>query len=270
VTEAPAPDAAPVSPIDLFAPLRGDRALAGWIGAASTRAGGASAAPFDTLNLGFSTGDDPERVRENRRRLAAALGLGLGDLAVAGQEHGALCGTIGRGERGEGVLAPSSRLRGRDAVHISEAGVFALSLSADCPIVVIADPTGRRGGVAHAGWRGTAAGVVEALIAELRGAGSDLGECAAAIGPGICGGCYEVGGEVFDAVASRPGAVEARRGRHLDLRRIHRAILEVAGIPSERIAVSPRCSREEPEHFFSHRRDGARTGRAGIVAGWLP
>jgi hypothetical protein len=70
-------------------------------------------------------------------------------------------------------------------------------------------------------------------------------------------------------VAGRPGAEDARRGRLLDLRRIHRSILEAAGIPADRIAVSPHCSREEPEHFFSHRRDGARTGRAGIVAGWI-
>lgn len=270
MTEGSAAGAERVSPIDLFAPLRDDRGLSGWIAAASTRAGGASEAPFASLNLGFSTGDDPERVRENRRRLALALGLALGEIAVPGQSHGALCAAIGRAEAGEGALAPSARLRGRDAVHIREPGVYALSLSADCPIVAVADPRGRRGGVAHAGWRGTAAGVVEALLAELRGAGSDLGECAAAIGPGICGSCYEVGDEVHEAMAGRPGAREARRGRLLDLRRVHRAILERAGIPAERIAVSPHCTSEEPALFFSHRRDGARTGRAGIVAGWLP
>jgi YfiH family protein len=258
-----------VAPIDLFAPLRADRTLAGWIGAASTRAGGASEPPFDSLNLGFSTGDDPDRVRENRRRLAGALGIAPGDLVVPGQDHGARCAAVGRGDRGEGVLAPSSRLRGRDALLLAEPGVFALSLTADCPIVIVADPVGRRGGVAHAGWRGTAAGVVEALLDELRSAGSDLAACAAAIGPGICGECYEVGDEVIDAVARRPGAREATRGRRLDLRAIHRATLVAAGIPPERISISSSCSREEAARFFSHRRDGARTGRAGIVAGWL-
>lgn len=258
-----------VEPIDLFAPLRAHPSLAGWVAAASTRGGGASEAPFDSLNLGLSTGDDPDRVRENRRRFAAALGLAIGDWVVPGQCHGALCASVGRAERGEGALVPSSRLGGRDAILIREPGVFALSLSADCPVVAIADPSGRRGGVAHAGWRGTAAGVVESLIAELRRTGSDLGECLAAIGPGICGRCYEVGEEVHEAVAARPGAREARSGRRLDLRRIHRAILVESGIPPERIAVSPRCSFEEPAHFFSHRRDGARTGRGGVVAGWL-
>ncbi len=258
-----------IETIDLFAPLREGSDLAGWLGACSTRSGGTSSAPFDSLNLGFSTGDEPDRVRENRTRLAGALGLSVTDWVVPGQCHGADVCAVGLSDRGEGVLAPSSRLRGHDAVLLEEPGVFALSLSADCPVVVIVDPENRRGGVAHAGWRGTAAGVVEALLFALKDRGTDPRECVAAVGPGICGDCFEVGDEVFDAVAARPGALAATQGRRLDLRRIHRAILEQAGIDGARIAIASHCSHEEFGRFYSHRRDLGRTGRNGVVAGWM-
>ena len=103
---------------------------------------------------------------------------------------------------------------------------------------------------------------------ELRGAGSDPARCVATIGPGICGKCYEVGEEVFSAVAPRAGSAAARRGRRLDLRAIHRAILEEAGLPAARIAVSEVCSLEDEERCFSHRREGGRTGRNGVLVGW--
>lgn len=255
-------------PIDLFASLRGVAPLDGWTGLFATRVGGTSPAPYDSLNLGFSTDDDDARVRDNRRAFAAASGVGTDAWVVPGQCHGAEVVRAGRDFRGEGALAPSERLRGYDVVVLPETGVFALSLSADCPLALVTDPVTRRGGVAHAGWRGTAAGAVPALLDALVEDGVRPEDCVAAVSPGICGECYEVGDEVLAALAGRPGAADASRGRTVDLRTIHRAELEAAGVPARRIAVCADCTAEDPSRFFSHRRDAGRTGRSGALLGW--
>ncbi len=254
--------------IDLFAPLRARFDLAGLVGAYSLRHGGVSRSPFESLNLGFSTGDDPESVRVNRTRFAEDLQIPIERWVVAGQCHGHRVLEVNGSDGGEGALAPSERLRGYDALVLAEPNLFALSLSADCPLVVVADPRSIRAGVAHAGWRGTAAGVVEEMLGALEAAGSDLSECFAAISPGICGDCFEVGEEVFDAVAQRPGAGIARSGQTLDLRLIHREILRSAGLSPGRICQSEVCSYEDSSNCFSHRRDRGQTGRNGLILGF--
>ncbi|MHC4936887.1 MAG: polyphenol oxidase family protein [Planctomycetota bacterium] len=257
----------PTSPhLDLFAAAR--PRLPGLIALYGTRRGGVSARPFDSGNLGFSTGDDPAAVVENRRRLAASAGISLDALVVAGQCHGAEVAVLGVEDRGEGARAPSERLRGFDALLLRDPGVYALSLSADCPLVVLADPESRIAGVAHAGWRGTAAGIVGALVEAFRARGSRPEALWAAQSPGICGGCYEVGEEVLEAVAGRPGAREACSGRFLDLRGIHRAELLAHGLRAGRVLPSVDCSFEDPRRFFSHRRDRGITGRNGVLVGW--
>ena len=253
--------------IDLFAEWRDDPRLAGWVGHFSTRLDGVSGAPFAERNLGFSTGDDRDAVRENRRRFAADCGLALDEIAVPGQCHGTAVAPLTREDRGEGSHAPSERLRGFDAVLLRDTETFALSLSADCPLVLIADPVRRRGGVAHAGWRGTAAGVVETLLDSLQTDGTDLADCYAAISPGIGGERFQVGSEVFEAMNGRPGAAEAQDGDRLALRALHRATLIDAGLAADRVSTSPICSFEDPR-FFSHRRDDGQTGRNGALIGW--
>lgn len=233
----------------------------------ATRRGGVSNPPFDSLNLGFSTQDDPACVVENRARFAAAVGAPLERWVVVGQVHGADLlradpSMAGAGARSVASLTPA------DAIFLPEPGVFALALSADCPLVAIVDPETRRAGIAHAGWRGTAAGVVQRLLAEFRDAGSPMERCLAATSPGICGPCYEVGDEVFAAMDHLPGVSAARRGRYLDLRRVHRAILEHAGIPGDAVTRSRECSACLPQRHFSHRRDAGRTGRGGALVGW--
>ncbi|MFN0058258.1 MAG: polyphenol oxidase family protein [Planctomycetota bacterium] len=232
------------------------------------RTGGASAAPFASLNLGFSTTDDAALVVENRLRLARALDAPLERWVVAGQVHGAEVARVTTADCGEGSRATSQRLRGHDAVLLAEPGVFALALSADCPLVVLADVPARRAGVAHAGWRGTALGVIEALVAAMEREGSRPSALAASISPGIGGCCYEVGEEVFSALAQRTEVEPARRGRRLDLRMAQRAILRAAGIDASAIQVHTDCNCCQPDRYFSHRRDAGRTGRNGAVVGW--
>ncbi|MGE3166520.1 MAG: peptidoglycan editing factor PgeF [Planctomycetota bacterium] len=232
------------------------------------RTGGVSAAPFDSLNLGFSTGDAAAAVVENRHRLAQTLDAPLDRWVVAGQVHGAQVTQPTAAHAAEGARAPSAVFSAADAVLLTEPHLFTLVLGADCPAVVIADPVRRWVGVAHAGWRGTVAGVIQALVAAFMARGSAPRDWVAAVSPGICGACYEVGEEVFAALASQPGAAAARSGRQLDLRVTHRHILVAASVPPAAIRVHPDCTACRPERYFSHRRDHGATGRNGVLVGW--
>lgn len=219
----------------------------------STRLGGVSAPPRDSLNLGLLSGDEAAAVLENRRRLAAALGIAPERVAVAHQVHGAELLEHGGETAGrwlDGAGAPEA-----DGHLLRSPGQAAFCFTADCLPVALRGP----GGVAllHGGWRGLAAGII------ARGAAA-VGAAAAAIGPGIGPCCYEVGEEVLAAFAPLgPGIAE---GRMLDLVEIARRLLERAGV--ERVEAAGICTRCERETFFSHRGDGPETGRqAGIVVG---
>lgn len=235
--------------------------LGAGVGAAFTdRAGGRSAAPFDTLNLGGAVGDDPAAVRDNRRRVAAALGVDPDRTVWMRQVHGADVAFVTRPFTGE--AAP-----GVDAVVTTEPGLALAVLVADCAPVLLADPVARVVGAAHSGRPGTALGVVPALVARMREHGADPARIAAAIGPAACGGCYEVPAEMREEVAARvPEAYATTRAGTpgLDIRAGIAGQLKAAGVAD--IRVDPRCTIETPE-LFSYRREG-RTGRfAGFV--WL-
>ena len=216
----------------------------------STRQGGVSEGPFESLNLGRMTGDAPERVDENRRRLCAELGADEALLALNRQHHSAV---VNRGE-------PGSRGVPGDGLWTDEPDQPVLALAADCVTVALARTNGDRPALAvlHAGWRGLLEGIVEAGVAAL--GGSSL---AAAVGPAIGPCCYEVGSEVADAFTARYGA-GLLRGRRLDLWTSAERALRAAGV--EHVHRFDRCTACEPETFFSHRRDRGRTGRQGVVA----
>jgi YfiH family protein len=221
--------------------------LGGARAAFSTRLGGVSEAPFDSLNLGILTEDDPEAVAENRRRLAAALGLDPDRVVFALQVHGTRL--IDHSEPlGEALPEADGHL-------VREPGVAPLVLAADCLPVALYG----QGGLAmvHAGWRGLAEGIVGAAAAAVDAT-------AAAIGPGIGPCCYEVGDEVLDAFADLGAGIA--EGRMLDLPGVARRRLAEAGV--ERIESAGLCTSCERELFFSHRRDHGRTGRQAGIA-WL-
>jgi purine-nucleoside/S-methyl-5'-thioadenosine phosphorylase / adenosine deaminase len=225
--------------------------LPGARAAFSARLGGVSEPPFESLNVGRPTGDPG--VRENRRRLAAGLGVEPERVLIGRQVHGA---DVLRHQRpmGAGEFAdPAPGLPDADGHVAVGAGLVALVLVADClPVALAGD-----GGVAmiHCGWRGLAAGIV--------GKGVEAAEArAAAIGPGIGPCCYEVGETVLAAFgALGPGLAS---GRMLDLREVARRQLRQAGV--EQIEVCELCTSCHPELFFSHRRDGEPTGRQAGLA----
>jgi YfiH family protein len=232
----------------LEAELEGARA------AFSTRVGGTSEGPYDSLNVAVKTGDDPELVRENRRRLAAALGREPEGVVMGRQVHGA---QLRRHDAPQEPRVYADAVRSPDEVDAHATGSPELT-----PLVMVADclPVALRGSggvaMAHCGWRGLANGVAEAA------AGSVAAE-AAAIGPGIGPCCYEVGEEVLNAFAELDGVA---RGRMLDLTAVATRLLEHAGIG--KIEASGLCTSCNPDLFFSHRRDGERTGRQAGLA-WI-
>jgi YfiH family protein len=214
----------------------------------STRRGGVSSGPFDSLNLGLRTQDDPEHVDENRRRLCESIRADTARLAMNRQTHSALVNRAQSGERG----------RDGDGLWTDEREVPLLALSADCLPIALVRQNGSGPGLAllHAGRMGLLAGIVEAGVAALGG------EVAAAIGPGIGPCCYEVGDEIAGAYRTRFGS-EALRGRKLDLWFAAERVLRDAGVESiERLDLCTAC---DPERFFSHRRDGPITGRQGVI-----
>jgi purine-nucleoside/S-methyl-5'-thioadenosine phosphorylase / adenosine deaminase len=213
----------------------------------STRHGGVSEGPYESLNLGVLTDDTPEHARENRRRLCGAVGADAERLAMNRQVHAATVNRAVAGERG----------RDGDGLWTDEAGLPMLKLTADClPVALV-----RRNGspalaLLHAGRLGLLEGILEAGVAAL--GGDDL---AAAVGPGIGPCCYEVGGDIADAYRARFGD-EAVCGRNLDLWTVAERVLRAAGVGSvERTDVCTACSSD----FFSHRRDKGVTGRQGVI-----
>lgn len=217
----------------------------------TTRQGGASPAPWDSLNLGGAVGDDPERVAENWRRLERTTGLAF---ARVRQVHGA------RVLRAE---APGAPVEEADAVWTTTPGVAACVSVADCVPVLLADPGTGAVAAVHAGWRGTVARIVAEAVAVLhREAGAAPSRLLAAIGPSIGPCCYEVSPELAARFRAEIGPVTSGDAApRLDLWESNRRILVAAGVAPERIERLGRCTSCERDLFFSHRRDAGRTGR---------
>jgi YfiH family protein len=216
----------------------------------STRCGGVSEGPYASLNLGRKSGDDAERVDENRRIACEAIGADVAKLALNFQVHSDRVLRAAPGVRGEHA----------DGLWTDEPGLPILAMSADCLPIALARASGRTPAVAvlHVGWRGLLAGVVAAGVRAL---GDDA--LVAAIGPGIGPCCYEVGEEVAAPFRERFGDDVLREGR-LDLWTCAERALRAAGV--EPVDRFDRCTACEPETFFSHRRDAGRTGRQGVIA----
>ncbi|HEX2434116.1 MAG TPA: polyphenol oxidase family protein [Gaiellaceae bacterium] len=222
----------------------------------STRVGGVSEGPYESLNLGIFTGDEPGRVVLNRRRLAGEAGVDPQQTRMAWQQHGPEV----RRASPEGILTPGTQHEPCDGWWSDEPGQGMMLVTADCLPVAIARANGDRPALAilHVGWRGLLAGIVENGVAALGD-----GRLAAAIGPGIGPCCYEVGADVADPFEAAFGGEVLVDGR-LDLWRAADLALTRAGVGD--VERTDLCSYCHPELFFSHRRDRGTTGRQGVIA----
>lgn len=221
----------------------------------TTRAGGVSQVPFDSFNLGDHVGDDPAAVAENRRRLQALLGC---QPAWLSQVHGVAV-----------VEADPARVAEADASWSATPGIACTIMTADCLPVLFCDRAGSRVAAAHAGWRGLAAGVLEASVAAL---GCPPSEVLVWLGPAIGPQAFEVGGEVREAFvalhAEAAGAFvpSANPGRYMaDLYRLARIRLASVGVSA--VYGGGLCTFSDAERFYSYRRE-PRTGRLASLI-WL-
>jgi hypothetical protein len=235
----------------------------------STRVGGLSPAPFDSLNLGNPNGcavqDNYERIYENYRLLQSAIGCGAHTRLWVHQVHGADVASAMRGNPFESG-AKADALVSDDPEKILAVRV------ADCVPVLLAAEDGKMVAAVHAGWRGVVAGVVPAAIQKLRSLGCSADGLVAAIGPCIGEDAFEVGPEVVNAF-ERVFAAEAPARRtpdgkgRVNLRRAVLLQLGSAGMRPDRIQSTDRCTYRDHEEFFSHRRDKGVTGRmAALIA----
>lgn len=227
----------------------------------TTRSGGVSAAPWDSFNLGQHVGDDPQSVKDNRARLR--LTLPAAPLWLD-QVHGTAVW-----DADDNAVSVPPRA---DAAVTTQPGRVLAIMTADCLPVVIADVQGRVLGVAHAGWRGLAAGVLENTLAHMRERAPDASAWRAWIGPAISQAHFEVGDEVYqtfvehDVRLAMYFAADPSRGRwRADLPSIARHRLFHAGV--QQIECCGRCTYEDKHRFFSYRRQ-SRTGRQATLA-WL-
>ena len=227
--------------------------------AQSTRHGGISKVPFKSLNLGLNTEDDPASVQENRRRFFSGLGFSEAEVAGSRQVHG---------ERILTVETPG-QFEGYDALITDRPGIFLTVAIADCAPVLIFDPVKGAVAAVHAGWRGTAAGIsgktIRRMMEQFR---SHPGDCRAFIGVCIDECTYEVDADVADRFPRSFRRWDG--GRHkffLDLKAANKAQLLHTGVPEEQIEVSPYSTVLNNEDYFSHRKEGGRTGRMLAVLG---
>ena len=220
----------------------------------TTRQGGVSEGPYESLNLGALTEDVLERVVENRDRAAQRAGVQPERMAMGYQVHGTDLREWTEPPLDRAYAEPGGKELDRVDGHLTrEPGVGLLVLVADCYPVALSD--GEQAAMLHCGWRPLAAGMIEKALVRF---GSPP---AAAVGPGIGGCCYEVGDEVRERFANVDGAAS---GRMLDLRTVIAAKLAAGGV--EQVEHVDRCTSCEPELYFSHRRDDGVTGRqAGII-----
>ncbi len=238
----------------------------------STRRGGVSAPPWDTLNLRPGCGDAPEHLEENYRRFCGAVGTDVERVVLARQVHETTVRPCTAADAGKGLWR--ERDYTADGLVTGEPELPLTVFSADCGVILLYDPVRRAVGAVHAGWRGCAGGILEQSVREMeRLYGTNPADLLAALGPCIGPCCFETDGDVPEAMRAALGADAEpyleQRGRkwHVDLAGLNRQWLLRAGLPPEQIDVCGLCTACRPNLFWSHRKMGeARGVQAAMIA----
>jgi polyphenol oxidase len=241
----------------------------------TTRHGGVSQGPYDSLNLGLHVGDDPAHVVTNRQRAAGLVDLTLDDLVFCRQSHGATVTVVGSADRGRGTTGDSDAIGDTDAMVTTDAGVGLVVMVADCVPLVAVDPEAGVLACIHAGWRGTVAGITAAAVAAMQQLGADASRVVVGMGPAVSPASYQVGAEVRDAVMAAFGT----RGERLvppdgtgrwtfDVVAANRMALTDAGVDPSNIHDAGVADTNDPD-FFSDRQ-ARPCGRFAIIAWLLP
>lgn len=256
----------------------------GTIHAITTRTGGVSRKPYESLNLAEHVDDRIEDVIENRRRIGRALGVEPERWVSAQQVHRTNVAVVDGAHRGEASRAGGSVIAETDALVMSRTdgeGLALATFSADCPLIIMVHREGRALALAHASRRTTVGGLVAKTVYILcESFGLRAEDLLAGIAPSIGPQCYRVGADVYDAARSadtrcdrfmreldRPGPNEPR-GWLFDLWQANRAQMVEAGVQQENIATADICNHCHTEEFFSYRAERPATGRYALIAGF--
>ena len=232
----------------------------------STRKGGVSPAPWDSLNLAIGRADGMDAVRENYRIFCGALGTDPQRVVLPQQTHSTNIRRVTAKDAGKGLWCDRD-YQNIDAMITNEPGISMVAFSADCGIILLYDPVHHAVGSVHAGWRGCAAGILAKTVAAMTEAfGSDPADMLAAIGPCIGQCCFETDDDVpaamRAALADDAEPYLQRRGVkfHVDLEGLNRQWLLRAGLSPEHIEACHLCTACRPDLFWSHRKMGKQRG----------
>lgn len=249
--------------------------LPGVVHGFSTRLGGCSEGIYASMNLSFTRGDKEDAVKENYRRISAALGFLPEDIVTSDQTHTANVRVVTEEDRGNGITK-SRPYTDVDGMVTNVPGLVLATFYADCVPLYLVDPVHKAIGLSHSGWRGTAAGIGEVTVEALRkNYGSDPADIYAAVGPSICQGCYEVSEDVivefrkaFSAELWPKLFYKKQNGKYqLNLWEANRQIFLQAGILPEHISMPGICTCCNPDFLFSHRASKGKRGNLGAFLG---
>lgn len=223
------------------------------------------------MNLGYSSGDDREAVRENRNRLFDALGVRPEEVVVGSQVHATTVLEIGAPGGSRGERDSQESVGEADGLMTACDRTFLFQIFADCVPLFVFDPVHRAIGIGHAGWRGTVTGMGEALLARMEtGYQTDPRDVLVGIGPSIGPECYPVGKEVREALLQRyPWAGRYALEGSVDLKAVNREAFWRQGVKENQISVSPLCTSCDNDLLFSYRKEGPKSGRIAGLAGLL-
>lgn len=240
----------------------------------STRIGGVSEGMFSSMNLSLHRGDKEAHVRENFRRIAAALGTDTERMVFSDQTHTTNVRVITQEDKGKGLHRPLD-YQDIDGLVTNEPGIMLVTFYADCVPVYLVDTKHRAIGLSHSGWRGTVGKISQETLKVMKAHyGTEPEDVAAAIGPSICQDCYEVSEDVIEEVEKSFGrerieelAYKKENGKYqLNLWRANEIALQQAGVPQNRIQTTDICTCCNSQYLFSHRATG---GKRGNLAAFL-
>ena len=234
----------------------------------TTRLGGVSQGYLSSLNLGMHRGDSPENVAENYRRLAAAIGFSPEKLVLANQTHSDVVRVVTEDDC-LGSLSHRDYPE-CDGLVTNTSGIALMVFSADCTPILLHDPVTGAVGAVHAGWRGTASGIVKKAVAAMVSAfGCKPENISAAIGPNIGMCCFETDADVPEAMVSalgedaKPFMIARGSKFHVDLKQMNALWLRRSGVTN--IEISTHCTACNPDLFWSHRVTKGERGSQGAV-----
>lgn len=240
----------------------------------STRLGGVSKGYFETMNLGYSRGDEPKDVDENYLRISKSIGFNMEDFVISDQVHNTEVIVVTEEDKGKGIIKDRD-YQGIDGLITNSVNVPLVTFYADCVPLYFVDKKNHAIGLSHSGWRGTVKRMGKVTLEAMK---QNFGTCPedviAVVGPSICQECYEVSEDVADAFCAEFTEIQLEniliyKGNHkyqLNLWEANRQILLDAGMIEDNINLSEVCTCCNPDILFSHR---ATQGKRGTLAAFL-